>query len=201
MGPLTPTPSSAPRRLPRRWTQCPSWMNEAETRRRPVRQHDPDRHDLARRSAGRHPDTVSTRTMPPTPYTTQGWKASGAASATRKTSARDEIERAIREINAAIHKFASRSAPEPGSTASGVPAGLLQRRLSMRCDESSCHEPPHTAGRQPEEDKRPPGFRGRIDQPGLQQLEHGAETHHSLVRIVQLLRVATPTASMLAADS
>jgi serine/threonine protein phosphatase PrpC len=50
------------------------------------------------------PDTVSTRTMPADAYTTQ-MEGFGRGKREQEDLSEDEIERAIREINAAIHKF------------------------------------------------------------------------------------------------
>jgi hypothetical protein len=50
------------------------------------------------------PDTVSTRTMPADAYTTQ-MEGFGRSKRDQEDLSEDEIERAIREINAAIHKF------------------------------------------------------------------------------------------------
>ena len=50
------------------------------------------------------PDTVSTRTMPADAYTTQ-MEGFGRRRPDQEDLSEDEIEKAIREINAAIHKF------------------------------------------------------------------------------------------------
>ncbi|RTL41210.1 MAG: hypothetical protein EKK49_02255 [Rhodocyclaceae bacterium] len=50
------------------------------------------------------PDTVSTRTMPFDAVTTQ-MEGFGRGKRDQEDLSEDEIERAIREINAAIHKF------------------------------------------------------------------------------------------------
>jgi len=50
------------------------------------------------------PDTVSTRTMPADAYTTQ-MEGFGRGKREQEDLSEDEIEKAIREINAAIHKF------------------------------------------------------------------------------------------------
>jgi PPM family protein phosphatase len=50
------------------------------------------------------PDTVSTRTMPADAFTTQ-MEGFGRGKRDQEDLSEDEIERAIREINAAIHKF------------------------------------------------------------------------------------------------
>jgi serine/threonine protein phosphatase PrpC len=50
------------------------------------------------------PDTVSTRTMPADAFTTQ-MEGFGRNKRDQEDLSEDEIERAIREINAAIHKF------------------------------------------------------------------------------------------------
>lgn len=50
------------------------------------------------------PDTVSTRTMPADAFTTQ-MEGFGRGKREQEDLSEDEIERAIREINAAIHKF------------------------------------------------------------------------------------------------
>lgn len=58
--------------------------------------HDDHREDI--------PDTVSTRTMPADAFTTQ-MEGFGRGKREQEDLSEDEIERAIREINAAIHKF------------------------------------------------------------------------------------------------
>ena len=83
----------------------PKLMNEAETLGGPqcdnmtliaMTWHDDQQEDI--------PDTVSTRTMPADAYTTQ-MEGFGRSKRDQEDLSEDEIERAIREINAAIHKF------------------------------------------------------------------------------------------------
>ena len=83
----------------------PKLMNQAETLGGPqcdnmtliaMTWHDDQQEDI--------PDTVSTRTMPADAYTTQ-MEGFGRSKRDQEDLSEDEIERAIREINAAIHKF------------------------------------------------------------------------------------------------
>ena len=83
----------------------PKLMNEAETLGGPqcdnltliaMTWHDDQQEDI--------PDTVSTRTMPADANTTQ-MEGFGRNRRDQEDLSEDEIERAIREINAAIHKF------------------------------------------------------------------------------------------------
>ena len=83
----------------------PKLMNQAETLGGPqcdnltliaMTWHDDQQEDI--------PDTVSTRTMPADANTTQ-MEGFGRNRRDQEDLSEDEIERAIREINAAIHKF------------------------------------------------------------------------------------------------
>jgi serine/threonine protein phosphatase PrpC len=104
-GPSTPTPSSSTLADGRVMDGVPKLMNEAETLGGAqcdnmtliaMTWHDDQQEDI--------PDTVSTRTMPADAYTTQ-MEGFGRSKRDQEDLSEDEIERAIREINAAIHKF------------------------------------------------------------------------------------------------
>ncbi len=189
----------------------PKLMNEAETLGGAqcdnmtliaMTWHDDQQEDI--------PDTVSTRTMPADAYTTR-WKASGAASATRKTSARTRssapsARSTPRSTSSSEPRHARAGAPprlarsrRPAPTRCSAPAGRPQR---MRWDESSCHEPPRPPDGSPSVDSRA----ARLSR--VVSTSHACNSRStapkwktaSLVRIARnpFKSFATPTASMLA---